>query len=154
MSELSVDRLLIVLVVGLLGLAGCAANAPLTSTEGDNIQEAQNKLLGDMPLPNGARIINENSLILGGGDGWAGRVAIASAQGSTETFTFFRDQFPKSGWVLVSSTKTKNSILVFIKKDRTATIEIEEVSLMGSKANVMLTVAPRSTVLIPAAEHK
>ena len=70
MSELSVDRLLIVLVVGLLGLAGCAANAPLTSTDGDNIQEAQNKLLGDMPLPNGARIINENSLILGGGDGW------------------------------------------------------------------------------------
>jgi hypothetical protein len=49
---------------------------------------------------------------------------------------------------LVSSTKSKNSILVFIKKDRTATIEIEEGGF-GGKANVMLTVAPRSTVIPP-----
>ncbi len=49
---------------------------------------------------------------------------------------------------MVSSTKSKNSILVFIKKDRTATIEIEEGGF-GGKANVMLTVAPRSTVIPP-----
>ncbi len=54
----------------------------------------------------------------------------------------------KAGWTLVSSTKSKNSILVFIKKDRTATIEIEEGGF-GGKANVMLTVAPRSTVIPP-----
>jgi hypothetical protein len=101
-----------------------------------------------MPMPGGARINNENSLILGSGDGWAGRVSITSAQNANETFTFFRDQFQKAGWTLVSSTKSKNSILVFIKKDRTATIEIEEGGFSG-KANVMLTVAPRSTVIPP-----
>jgi len=41
--------------------------------------------------------------------------------------------------------------LVFIKKDRTATIEIEE-GAFGGKASVMLTVAPRSTVIPPVSK--
>ncbi len=126
------------------GLVACSST-PIVSADGETVQDIQSKLLGDMPMPGGARINNENSLILGSGDGWAGRVAIISAQNANETFTFFRDQFQKAGWTLVSSTKSKNSILVFIKKDRTATIEIEEGGF-GGKANVMLTVAPRSTV--------
>ena len=129
------------------GLTACAS-APMVNADGETVQDIQSKLLGDMPMPGGARINNENSLILGSGDGWAGRVAIISAQNANETFTFFRDQFQKAGWTLVSSTKSKNSILVFIKKDRTATIEIEEGGF-GGKANVMLTVAPRSTVIPP-----
>lgn len=129
------------------GLVACSS-APIVSADGETVQDIQSKLLGDMPMPGGARINNENSLILGSGDGWAGRVAIISAQNANETFTFFRDQFQKAGWTLVSSTKSKNSILVFIKKDRTATIEIEEGGF-GGKANVMLTVAPRSTVIPP-----
>ena len=129
------------------GLVACSST-PIVSADGETVQDIQSKLLGDMPMPGGARINNENSLILGSGDGWAGRVAIISAQNANETFTFFRDQFQKAGWTLVSSTKSKNSILVFIKKDRTATIEIEE-GVFGGKDNFMLTVAPRSTVIPP-----
>uniref|UniRef100_UPI0040474505 hypothetical protein n=1 Tax=Polynucleobacter sp. TaxID=2029855 RepID=UPI0040474505 len=135
------------LILITLGLGACAST-PMVRTDGETVQDIQSKLLGDMPMPGGARINNENSLILGSGDGWAGRVVIISAQSTNETFTFFRDQFQKAGWTLVSSTKSKNSILVFIKKDRTATIEIEEGGF-GGKANVMLTVAPRSTVIPP-----
>ena len=127
--------------------SGCAST-PMTNADGESIQDIQTKLLGDMPMPGGAKINNENTLILGSGDGWAGRVAIIAQQNSNETFTFFRDQFQKAGWTLVSSTKTKNSILVFIKKDRTATIEIEDAGWIG-RTNVMLTVAPRSTVVPP-----
>ena len=76
---------------------------------------------------------------------------ISSAQNATETFTLFRDQYQKAGWTLVSSTKTKTSILVFIKKDRTATVEIEEGSMLG-RTGVMLTVAPRSTVIPPVSK--
>lgn len=130
-----------------LMLFACATT-PLTNADGDTFQDMQTKLLGDMPMPGGATIIHDKSLILGSGDTWAGRVAINTVQNSTETFTFYREQFQKAGWTLVSSTKTKNSILVFIKKDRTATIEIEDGSIMG-KTGVMLTVAPRSTVSPP-----
>jgi hypothetical protein len=145
---LAMNKLLISSITTIiLGLSACAST-PLSNADGETVQDIQSKLLGEMPMPGGARINNENSLILGSGDGWAGRVAITSAQNANETFTFFRDQFQKAGWTLVSSTKTKNSILVFIKKDRTATIEIEDGSMIG-KTGVMLTVAPRSTVTPP-----
>ena len=139
-------RLLSTLTLSLMVVA--CATTPLTTADGETFQDIQTKLLGDMPIPGGAVIIHDKSLILGSGDTWAGRVAIGTVQNSTETFTFFREQFQKAGWTLVSSTKTKNSILVFIKKDRTATIEIEDGSMIG-KTGVMLTVAPRSTVTPP-----
>jgi hypothetical protein len=142
------NKLLITSIITIsLGLSACSTTT-VTNADGETVQDIQSKLLGEMPMPGGARINNENSLILGSGDGWAGRVAITSAQDANETFTFFRDQFQKAGWTLVSSTKSKNSILVFIKKDRTATIEIDQGGF-GGKANVMLTVAPRSTVIPP-----
>jgi uncharacterized protein YbdZ (MbtH family) len=147
-GKLAMNKLLITSIITIsLGLSACATTQ-LKNADGESVQDIQSKLLGEMPMPGGARINNENSLILGSGDGWAGRVAITSAQNANETFSFFRDQFQKAGWTLVSSTKSKNSILVFIKKDRTATIEIEEGGF-GGKANVMLTVAPRSTVIPP-----
>lgn len=139
-------KLLSTLTLSLMVVA--CATTPLATADGDTFQDIQTKLLGDMPIPGGAVIIHDKSLILGSGDTWAGRVAIGTVQNSTETFTFFREQFQKAGWTLVSSTKTKNSILVFIKKDRTATIEIEDGSMLG-KTGVMLTVAPRSTVTPP-----
>jgi hypothetical protein len=138
---------LFVLFLVSMGLVACVS-APLTNADGDSLSDVQSKLLGDMPLPGGSTIDNDKSLILGSGDGWAGRVSITSAQNGTETFNFFREQYQKSGWSLVSSTKAKNSILVFLKKDRTATIEIED-GTFGGKASVMLTVAPRSTVIPP-----
>lgn len=142
------NKLLVALFcISVTFFSGCAST-PMTNADGESIQDIQTKLLGDMPIPSGAKINNESTLILGSGDGWAGRVAIVAQQNSNETFTFFRDQFQKAGWTLVSSTKTKNSILVFIKKDRTATIEIEDAGWIG-RTNVMLTVAPRSTVVPP-----
>jgi hypothetical protein len=139
-------KLLTILTMSLSVIA--CTTTPIANADGDTFQDIQTKLLGDMPIPGGAKIIHDKSLILGSGDTWAGRVAITAAQNSTETFTFFREQFQNAGWTLVSSTKTRNSILVFIKKDRTATIEIEEGSIVGG-TGVMLTVAPRSTVSPP-----
>jgi hypothetical protein len=123
------------------GLAGCASGG-FGSTE--NLDSTQQQLLGDMPLPQGARIDNDQSLILGGGPQWTGRIIIMMPQRSTETFTFFRDQFPGAGWTCVSSIKAKTSILVFVKGDRTATVEINEGGpFSGSGSIVSLTAAPK-----------
>jgi hypothetical protein len=83
-----------------------------------------------MPMPGGARINNENSLILGSGDGWAGRVAITSAQNANETFTFFRDQFQKAGWTLVSSTKSKIASWFLSKKTELRPLKLMKVVLV------------------------
>lgn len=120
-------------------LAGCASGGSTESL--DNIQQ---QLLGDMPLPQGSKISNEQSLILGGGPQWTGRIVIVSPQGPTDTFTFFRDQFPRAGWTGISSIKAKTSILVFAKGDRTVTVEINEAGTFQSGGStVALTAAPK-----------
>ena len=72
------NKLIIASIVGIsLGLSACSTTS-VTNADGETVQDIQSKLLGEMPIPGGARINNENSLILGSGDGWAGRVAITS----------------------------------------------------------------------------
>jgi hypothetical protein len=121
-------------------LAGCASGG-FGSTE--NLDSIQQQLLGDMPLPQGAKINNDQSLILGGGPQWTGRIVISTPQRSTDTFIFFRDQFPGAGWTGVSSIKAKTSILVFVKGDRTVTVEINEGGIFSGSSSVSLTAAPK-----------
>ena len=130
---------LVIAALACLLLGGCASGGSTESL--DNIQQ---QLLGDMPLPQGSKISNEQSLILGGGPQWTGRIVIVSPQGPTDTFTFFRDQFPRAGWTGISSIKAKTSILVFAKGDRTVTVEINEAGTFQSGGStVALTVAPK-----------
>ena len=130
-------------------ITGCATMGGGTDTEGDDLARIQKQLVGDLPLPSDARLLNDQSLILGGGNSWAGRLVLLVPHSPSETFSYFREQYPAAGWTLVSSTKAKNSILVFFKQERTATVEIAEASGLGSKSSVTLTIAPRSTVSAP-----
>lgn len=130
---------LVIAALACLLLGGCASGGSTESL--DNIQQ---QLLGDMPLPQGSKISNEQSLILGGGPQWTGRIVIVSPQGPTDTFTFFRDQFPRAGWTGISSIKAKTSILVFAKGDRTVTVEINEAGTFQSGGSIVaLTAAPK-----------
>ena len=130
----------VLLILSAQLLTACATAT--SSTESlDNIQQ---QLLGDMPLLQGSKISNEQSLILGGGPQWTGRIVIVSPQGPTDTFSFFRDQFPRAGWTGISSIKAKTSILVFAKGDRTVTVEINEAGTFQSGGSlVSLTAAPK-----------
>lgn len=122
-------------------LGGCASGGFGSAESLDNIQQ---QLLGDMPLPQGSKISNEQSIILGGGAQWTGRIVISTPQGPTDTFTFFREQFPKAGWTGISSIKAKTSILVFAKGDRTVTLEINESGAFSSGGSIVnLTAAPK-----------
>jgi hypothetical protein len=40
--------------------------------------------------------------------------------------------------------QARNSILVFVKGERTATIEISPASVLGTKSSVLMTVAPKA----------
>lgn len=131
-----------ILFLTFITLSGCASNSTQTGNNESSVDSAQSKLLGDMPLPPGSKIDSNNSLILGSGVAWTGRLSINSPINSIQSSVFFRDEFPKAGWTLVSSTTSKKSILVFLKNDRSVTIEIED-GFLGNSSTLMLTVAPK-----------
>jgi hypothetical protein len=130
-------------VTGALMLSACSS---MGSAHFENLDTFQQQLLGDMPLPPATTINNAQSLILGSGASWAGRVVIHIPHGTSDTFTFFRDQYPATGWTGISSIKAKNSILVFTKQERTVTVEISEAGSLSSGTQVTLTAAPKGII--------
>ncbi len=132
----------------LLLLGGCATFDGSPTGTPDEVNEIQAQLLGDMPLPGGARIMGTDSLIIGRGDNWVGRVVLNGLQSPTDIYAFFQAEYPKAGWTTVTAAKSKTSILVFTKGERTATVEINEGSLTGPKSIIIITASPKNANVI------
>lgn len=129
------------LALGLaFGLPGCSN---MGTSQVESAKELKPQFIGEIPLPQDAQLDNDKTVILGGGAGWAGQIVIKTPQGPTEVFTFFRDQLPPKGWVGVSSVKSRNSIMVFAKQERTLTVEVREAGNLSSGAQAIITVAPK-----------
>ena len=131
-------------------LIACASSGSGDMATGtpDEINQTQAELLGGLPLPVGARIIGAESLIIGRGDGWVGRVVLTGLQTPTDIYAFFQSEFPKVGWTTISAVKAKWSILVFTKGDRTVMVEVADGSMVGPKSQIILTSSPKNANVV------
>jgi len=129
-------------------LGACASSGDSPTGTAEEIQEVQSQLLGDMPLPQGARLAGADSIIIGRGNEWVGRAVVNALQGATDVYAFFQSEYPKAGWTTVSAVKAKSSILVFTKGDRTCTIEIVDGSLGGPKSVIIMTSSPKNANVV------
>jgi hypothetical protein len=126
-----------------LALQGCSST-PLNTAAGDKVQATE--VVGPSALPPGAVVKPEQSLIMGAGEQWVGRVVAEVGKDVEGAYRFFIDTYPAQGWTLISAVRGKTSLLVFTKQDRTATVEMSEGTLMGG--TMALTVAPRNAAVV------
>jgi hypothetical protein len=107
------------------------------------------QLAGDMPIPQGATIRPQDTLVMGAGNRWMGRITLTVPGEPQNVFAYYRDGLPGAGWSLTSSSYSKLSLLTFIKADRVATIQMQASSFGGNE--VTITVTPAVTpALSPA----
>jgi len=119
---------------------GRAAGSTPQSGFQANTQPIAQRLAGDFPIPLGVKIDPEDSLVLGSGSTWTGRIIFATDSSANDAFIFYRDQPKSSGWSLVTSLFSKASVLTFTKGGRSATIQITS-SMFGS-TQVSIVVGP------------
>lgn len=132
-------------------LAGCATTSGNSAGTGSSSGNGtMNDLIVNAQLPAGARINHSQSLIMGSGENWVGRVMLELDQNPNAAYNFFLEQYPQQGWTLVSAVRGKTSLLVFTKADRSATVELNEGGVMGG-SQATLTVTPKSTLPAPPA---
>lgn len=129
-------------------VAACASSGDSPTGTPNEVQEIQAQLLGDMPLPAASKIIGSDSLIIGRGDNWVGRVVLSGVQTPTDIYAFFQSEYPRAGWTTISAVKSKTSILVFTKGDRTSTIELNEGSFSGPKTIITITASPKNANVV------
>jgi hypothetical protein len=99
-------------------------------------------------LPPGAKILTEQTLVLGSGESWVGRVNLDIGKDSETAYRYFVEQYPKQGWTLLSSNRGQVSLLIFMKDARTASIQITENSVL-LPGKVVITVSPRNSAMGP-----
>ena len=133
------------MVAAALALAACdsgpqlpASTAPITA-EGDT--GAAFQPVSDVPIPIGARLDSERSLVFGGPDNWTGRLVFNVGESSADAFARYHQEMQRFGWTLITSVQAESSVLTFSQGERIATIQIDGRTLTG--ATVAITMSPR-----------
>jgi hypothetical protein len=145
-------RFILPLLATLAVLAGCSHSVP-PSTSGDSGTAATPSFsqFTDIPVPDGARMDAERTLLLGQGDAWVGRLVLSVRWTSgPEMFDFYKTQMPAFKWQEISSVRSDISVMTWQRGDRIATIQIEETTL-GLGTEVILTMGPVNGSGPPAA---
>jgi hypothetical protein len=144
----AIKTLLVLSAAGLMLACSGMGAAPVASdsTVSGNIAK---QLAGDVPLPQGAVIKQQDSLVMGAGANWTGRLALAVSGEPQTVFAWFRDSLPGAGWTLTSSSFSKLSLLTFTKAERMATVQMQGSNFGGNE--VLITVAPAVRAAAPGA---
>ncbi len=125
-------------------LGACAPTADLqASRAGDG--PAQGPTLAqfsDIPIPSGASMNLERSLILGPADNWIGRLVFTASLGPQQMFEFYGREMPGFGWQEVTRVRARINIMTFTRGGRAATVQIMRTTLGGSEID--LTVSPQA----------
>lgn len=133
------------LLACVLVLAGCGSVGGGEAGMGaGGVSASELGLAAQLP-PGGVKINYDQSLIIGSGENWMGRLVFELSQGSNAAYHFFLEQYPRQGWTLVSAVRGKTSLLVFTKPDRSATVELTEGGVLGASL-ATLTVTPKSAL--------
>ena len=141
----------LVAVLAGAGLIGCAStnNTPVVGVGADGKVQNPLQLLGQLPLPPGAMIRADQSLIIGAGDNWVGRVVFDVGRDFDGAYRFFLETYPAQGWTVVSAVRGKNSFMVMTRQERTATFEMVDGGMLAGSV-VSMTMAPRNAaVMVP-----
>jgi hypothetical protein len=101
----------------------------------------EGRTIGDIRLPEKAKVDSKRSVILGGGTNAFGKIFSSVKADSEKVARFFLDTMPGDGWELISEFQSDDITFVFQKPTRVVTILVER----GKRASdIRIILTPRS----------
>ncbi len=131
-----------------LTLSACTETATLqgggmsSSASGSQGTEPTASVFPDIPIPEGANMIVDKTLVVGT-DNWFGQLALTAGQSPVAIFDFYRNRLPQFGWNEITSVRAPTSVLTYDREDRIMQMQITSTTLRGSE--ILITVSPRGT---------
>ena len=119
------------------------APAPVVAQSGAGSAEQDQRNVvrfSDLPMPPGAQLDTEKSIILGAGEDWTGRVLIQTPNSPESAFDFYRKELSGMGWREITAVRAAISVLTYVRDGRVATIQLQKSALGGT--DVSVTVSP------------
>ena len=129
-------------------LTACGQTASLTSVtspdqsvQGNAARAEPFAQFKDVPIPSGAEMDMERTIILGSQDAWTGRVHLQANMTSTKLFEYYKLEMSGFGWQEVTSVRAAISVLTYERGSRVATIQILAKNIQGTV--VTITMSPK-----------
>ena len=124
-----------------LGLAACSHSMnPSSNAEPGTAPAPSFSQFSDIPIPDGARMDADKTLLLGQGENWVGRlVFFVFHANAPDMFDFYKAQMPGYKWQELSSVRADVSVMTWQRADRIATVQIEETTF---GCDVTITMGP------------
>lgn len=144
-----------VLTAGVITLVGCAQTANISGNQNASTQnsasvnatEPQPSIFPDLPIPQGAKMNVDRTLVFGT-DAWFGQLVLEASGNAFQMFDFYRNGLTKFGWTEITSVRAPVSVLTYEREQRILQMQIKGGSLTGSIITV--TVSPRGVTQPPA----
>ena len=95
----------------------------------------------DIPIPTGAKMVVDRTLVLGPQESWLGRLVLDSNHTPTAMFDFYKQRTPEFGWQEVTSVRSAVSVLTYTRGQRVMTLQIRPKTIAGSELDI--TLSPR-----------
>ena len=144
--------LVCLVVLAITALNGCTETASLQGgglsgptsggTAGAPGTTANASIFPDIPIPDGAEMIVDRTLVVGT-DNWFGQLALSAPHGAASMFDFYRNRLPQFSWSEITSVRAPVSVLTYERDDRILQMQIKGTTLGGSE--ITITVSPRGT---------
>ena len=130
----------------LIFLGGCGSGLgvkpmPMNKGEASKPGQASFSQFQDIPIPIGAEMDLDRTVILGARESWIGRLTLETSHNSIKLFNFFKKSTPEFGWQEITSIRSATNVLTYSQTTRVLTIQIIAKTLQGSE--VVMTVSPR-----------
>lgn len=136
------------LVLASLALTGCDKTAPLAAshkpTESGIIGAPSFAQFSDVPVPSGAKMDLDRSLVLGDRESWIGRLVMAVGMNQDRAYDFYFGEMPRFGWQPITTVRSETSVLTYIRGARVATVQIQGRAITG--ARIWMTISPRGAL--------
>lgn len=142
-------RLFVPAVVLATTLTACNQTAEIASSgmtgKSESVPvEASYTQFPDIPTPDGAQIVVDKTLVLGGGDTWTGQLVIHTGYQPFDMFEYYKQNMPGFGWNEITSVRAPTSVLTTLRQNRIATVQIRSRTLQGSE--ITITVSPQGAM--------
>lgn len=149
-ASIKIRRLIrpIVISASIIVMAGCAQTANISGNQSANIgsssnvasTEPQPSIFPDIPIPQGAKMNVDRTLVVGTED-WFGQLVLEATGDAFQMFDFYRAGLPKFDWAEITSVRGPVSVLTYEREQRILQMQITSGSLTGSI--ITITVSPR-----------
>ena len=133
-------KYLLVLLAALTSVACANIGSTAVGNDSTVTEAAAKQLPGDVTLPPGAVIKQQDTLVMSAANTWMGRISFSVSGEPQTVFAYFRNSLPTTGCTLTSNSFSKTSLLTFTKAERVATAQMQGTNFDGN--DVLNTVAP------------